>query len=95
MSASKRKHSEAFKAKVAVEAIKGQKTVNEISSKYSVHSPQIARWKQPALQGLQTIFEKKLYKENRENQEMEKLYEQIGRLQVELAWLKKKHECIY
>ncbi len=85
---SRRKHSGAFKAKVAVEAIQGVKTVPEIARRHEVHPSQVNAWKQQALEGLASVFET----EERENTDklVASLYEQVGRLQVELQWLKKK-----
>lgn len=85
---SRRKHSGAFKAKVAVEAIRGVKTVPEIARRHEVHPSQVNAWKKEALEGLPLVFEA----EERENMDklVAALYEQVGRLQVELQWLKKK-----
>lgn len=85
---SRRKHSGAFKAKVAVEAIQGVKTVPEIARRHEVHPSQVNAWKKEALAGLPSVFET----EEHENTDklVASLYEQVGRLQVELQWLKKK-----
>jgi transposase-like protein len=85
---SRRKHGGAFKAKVAVEAIQGVKTVPEIARRHEVHPSQVNAWKKQALEGLPSVFET----EERENTDklVASLYEQVGRLQVELQWLKKK-----
>jgi len=89
---SRRKHGAAFKAKVAVEAIQGVKTVPEIARRHEVHPSQVNTWKKQALEGLPMVFE------NGERDENDKLtaslYEQIGRLQVELQWIKKKSGCV-
>lgn len=83
-----------FKAKVALDAIKGIKTIDKISSEYEVHQTQINKWKTLATKNQYLIFEKndvdqiqklKIEKENIEK----KLYEEIGRLKVELDFLKK------
>lgn len=79
-----------FKAKVALDAIKGDLTINEISSKYSVHSTQINRWKQQALASLKTCFNDKQEKASLDSQQqMDKLYQQIGQLTCENDFLKK------
>jgi transposase-like protein len=91
MSKQRRRHSPEFKAKVALEAIKAQKTVNEIASEYSIHPNQVSTWKQELLQGLETLFRQPNSKEQREHEALQaELYEQIGRLNMELEWLKKK-----
>ena len=87
----RRRHSPEFKAKVALEAIKSQKTVNEIASEYGLHPNQVGTWKQEALQGLATLFRQPHSKEQHEYEALQtELYEQIGRLKMELEWLKKK-----
>jgi transposase len=79
-----------FKAKVALDAIKADLTINEISSKYSIHSTQINRWKQLALASLKTCFNGKHEKATCDTQQqMDKLYQQIGQLTCENDFLKK------
>lgn len=79
-----------FKAKVALEAIKGDLTINEVSSKYGVHATQINRWKQQALASLKSCFTGKQEKSDISNQlEVDKLYQQIGQLTCENDFLKK------
>ncbi|WP_440993825.1 transposase [Cysteiniphilum litorale] len=79
-----------FKAKVALDAIKGDLTINEISSKYGVHSTQINRWKQQALASLKTCFNGKQEKALLESQQqMDKRYQQIGQLTCESDFLQK------
>ena len=81
-----------FKAKVALDAIKGDLTISEISSKYGVHSTQINRWKQQALLSLKSCFTGKQEKANSDSQkQMDKLYQQIGQLTCENDFLKKVH----
>jgi len=79
-----------FKFKVALEALQGQKTVNQIASEYQVNPGQVSQWKRQ-LQGQgATIFQNgKSAQQDQEKKEAE-LYEQIGRLKMELEWLKKK-----
>ena len=87
----RKKHSTAFKAKVALEAIKEQKTTSEIASEYGVHPSQIGRWRKHALVELPKIFSSDRKKEERSTEELQsQLYQQIGQLKVELDWLKKK-----
>lgn len=84
-------HPPAFKAKVALEAIKEQKTIAELSSIYGVHSSQITKWKKRALDYIAQIFSDKFQQQTESNDELiQELYKQIGKLQVEKDWLKKK-----
>jgi transposase len=79
-----------FKAKVALEAIRGDLTINEISKKYGVHSTQINRWKQQALLSIKTGFNGKQEKANQSEQKtIDDLYRQIGQLTCENDFLKK------
>ena len=87
---SRKKHSPTFKAKVAVEAIKGVKTVPEIAKRHEVHPSQVHTWKKNALEGLSDIFADGVRDHDDQEQLIASLYEQVGRLQVELQWLKKK-----
>ncbi len=86
-----KRHSAEFKAKVALDAIKGQRTVNEIAGEYEVHPGQIAQWKRQVLAELPGLFSSKRVKDAQEEEELRaSLYQQIGQLKVELDWLKKK-----
>lgn len=79
-----------FKARVAVDAIKGDKTIPEISSKYKIHSTQISRWKKQALDGIKGTFSNTQAKQNvSHEQEIDELYKEIGKLKVENDFLKK------
>jgi len=83
-------YSTEFKARVAIEAIKGELTVNQITSKYGVHSTQVNRWKQQALEAIKEIFMgKNNCVQKNEQQLIEQLYTQIGQMKVELDFLKK------
>ena len=87
----RRIHSPVFKAKVALEAIKEQKTIAELASLYSIHPTQITKWKKRALEILSLGFsEKKIQQEHNDRELVQELYQQIGRLKVELDFLKKK-----
>ena len=89
----RKRHSAEVKAKVALEAIKGHKTVNEIASEYGVHPTQIAQWKKQALEELPKIFSQRRQKGAQQEEALkDALYQQIGQLKVELDWLKKKVE---
>ena len=91
MGKKRRQYNAAFKARVALEAIKGQRTVQEIASTYGVHPNQVGIWKRQALEQLPEIFSSNREGVSRADEGLKaELYEQIGRLQVELEWLKKK-----
>ena len=80
-----------FKAKVAIEALKGNKTINELTTEFGVHPSQIQNWKKLLLDGSKELFSGKKEKaEESVLQERDRLYAQVGRLAVELDWLKKK-----
>jgi len=87
----RRNHSAAFKAKVALAAAKGDKTISELAGEYGVHPNQIAKWKTQLLESLPDIFSRRRRNEQQDQDELtSQLYQQIGRLKVELDWLKKK-----
>jgi len=92
MTSQRRKtHKPEFKAKVALEAIRGMKTSSELASQFQVHPTQISAWKKQALVSLPEGFRKgALNKQTDEQVLTGPLYEEIGRLKVELDWLKKK-----
>jgi len=91
----RKRHSGAFKAKVALEAVKAEKTISEISSEYGVHPNQVRRWRKQLLEELPSIFTDRKKKEALDRNELEaELYRQIGQLKVELDWLKKKSEML-
>ena len=80
-----------FKAKVALEAVTGRLTINEISRQFSVHPNQISKWKKQFLESLPQIFDNsKAAKTEAEEELVNQLYQQIGQLKVELDWVKKK-----
>lgn len=86
-----RRYSAEEKAKVAIEAITGELTMAQISSKYGVHANQICRWKKVALESMVSGFKESSKKIDTGQKELVKsLYEQIGQLTVERDWLKKK-----
>lgn len=91
MKTQRKRHSAEFKAKVALEAIKGQNTINEIAAKYQVHPNLVTQWKKLALQALPQIFSDPNRRADHQREQLEAtLYQQIGQLKVELDWLKKK-----
>ena len=90
----RRVHDTAFKTKVVLEALKGVKTLAQISSDFGIHAQQITDWKRQVLDGIPSIFESPTSKpvlniEQREQIESP-LFQQIGQLKVENDWLKKK-----
>ena len=87
----RRNHTAQFKAKVAFEAVKGDKTIAELSSEYAVHPNQIMQWRKQLLELLPEIFSRRKDNDKQEQEELAaELYQQIGQLKVELDWLKKK-----
>ncbi len=93
MARKRRSFSPAFKAKVALEAVKGVKTIAEIAQKHKLHATQITLWKKQLLAGAEDVFldgKTKTPQKNSDEPQTAELYEQIGRLNVQLEWLKKK-----
>ena len=81
----------AFKAKVALDAVRGLKTVSELAAFHKVHQTQITLWKKQLLEGAETVFESgSAKKSSTDEPSSAELYEQIGRLKIELDWVKKK-----
>jgi transposase len=84
-------YSPEFKAKVGLEALRGVKTINEIGQEYGVHPVQVGQWKKGIQEQAKTLFEgKRGPKPLAAHREPELLYSEIGKLKVELDWLKKK-----
>jgi transposase-like protein len=98
MAGKKRKvHTAAFKAKEALAAEKEQETVSQLASAHGVHPTQIHQWKKQLLEGAEEVFgtgSSRSRKQGEEERGAAELYEQIGRLKMELEWLKKKAERI-
>jgi transposase len=92
MMAGKRKsHTAAFKAQVALAAVKGDKTIGELASLHGVHPTLIHAWKKQLLSNAEELFQSGAKSSSGEHEALEaQLYEQIGRLKTELDWLKKK-----
>ena len=88
----RRRHSSEFKARVALEALKGQKTLNELASEFGVHPVQITQWKRQLLDASAGVFESGSTgrREREQEQLVEQLYQEIGQLKVEVDWLRKK-----
>ena len=91
MQRQRKQYTGAFKAKIALEAIKGQRTVQELAAGYGVHPNQITNWKKQLIAEAAEIFSGGRERRNvAEDLEKAELYQQIGKLQVELDWLQKK-----
>lgn len=93
MARKRRSFGDDFKAKVALEAVRGDRTINEIASAYGIHPNQVSNWKKQMLENLPAIFsgERDQTRKRAEVQkERDELYRQIGQLKVEIDWLKKK-----
>ena len=91
MTTTRKQYSPKFKAKVAVEALRGEKTLSQLASQFHVHPVQIGQWRKTALEQLADLFiDGRKSKASGEDVERDALYEEIGRLKVELDWLKKK-----
>lgn len=93
MSTKRKSYSSELKAKIALEAIKGFSSINEIAKEYRVHPNQISLWKKQLLEILPSVFDNpRGPKTDGSSELVDQLYRQIGKLQVEVEWLKKKYE---
>ena len=91
----RRSHNGAFKAKVALEAIKGEKTLAQLSSEFEVHANQIGLWRKQLIKELPSLFSDRRKKRDKEQDDLiSELYRQIGQLKVEVDWLKKKSHML-
>jgi transposase len=91
MSRKRRSFGSTFKAKVALAACRGDKTTAQLASEYEVHAGQVASWKKQLLSGAAELFEDRRGKRpDASSADEQELYEQIGRLKMEVEWLKKK-----
>jgi putative transposase len=92
MARNRRRFGSSFKAKVALESVKEIRTIGELAKKHQLHVTQINLWKKQLVDGAERIFEsdRKSPGETSDEPQIAELYEQIGRLKVELEWLKKK-----
>lgn len=92
MSRKRRVFSASFKAKVALAAIRGDKTTAELASKFAVHTSQVTAWKKQLLNQAADLFQDGRRKAQDSVVQEEELYAQIGRLKMEIEWLKKKSD---
>lgn len=91
MARKRRAFTSAFKSKVALDAVRGLKTVSELAKQHQVHPTQVALWKKQLLEGVETVFEGSSAKPEKSDEPgSAELYEQIGKLNMQLEWLKKK-----
>lgn len=91
----RRGHNGAFKAKVALEAVKGEKTLAQLSSEFGVHANQIGLWRKQLIKELPSLFSDRGKKRDKQQDELiSELYRQIGQLKVEVDWLKKKSHML-
>ena len=92
MTRKRKQYSQQFKFKVALEAVRELKTISEIASTTNIHPTQVKNWKKQLLLEGPTLFDQNTVQQQREQEAREtELYEQIGRLKMELEWLKKKY----
>ena len=85
----RRNHSSAFKAQVAIEALKERESLSELAMRFKVSQSQISKWKQAFLENSSSVFEKSSAKQQEEQVEFQDLYKKIGRLEMEKEYLKK------
>jgi len=90
MAKTRKHYSPGFKAKVALEAVKQKRTTAELAQAYEVHPVQISQWKKQLLEGVESLFrDGRRRKQDEDQPRQAELYEQIGRLNMEVEWLKK------
>ena len=95
MGRKRRRFTAAFKAKVALAAMRGDKTLSELASQHGVHANQVATWKKQLKEGVVGLFEDgRPPDKSNSDVTQEELYEQIGRLKMEVEWLKKKSSTL-
>lgn len=91
MTTTRKQYSPKFKARVAIEAIRGERTLNQLAAQFRVHPVQIGHWRRAALEHLEEVFmDGRKRQPDSADADSHALYEEIGRLKVELDWLKKK-----
>ncbi len=90
----RRTHSPEFKARVAMEAISGRKTIQEIAADHAIHPIQVSQWKRQLLDGASELFTRGKQSKDKGQAKEAELFQQIGKLQMELEWLKKKSQLL-
>jgi transposase-like protein len=80
----------AFKKKIAIEALKGDRTINEIAKEYGIHPVQVAQWKKALIDGAETLFNGRKQKKTDAEPGKADLERKVGQLTIEIDWLKKK-----
>jgi len=90
MSNKRKKYSAEFKAKVALAAVKNEATISELAARFGVHPNMIAKWKRNLIEGAADIFAKGQKSRQQTDEQIDELYRQIGKLQVERDFLSKK-----
>ena len=95
MKRARKKHSGVFKAKVALEAVKGERTLNELAGQFELHPTQVVQWKKRLVAGATDLFNGHADRDAAQESALrDRLYQEIGQMKVELDWLKKKHELL-
>ena len=95
MKQKRKQHSAGFKAKVALEAIRAERTLNELAGQFELHPTQVMQWKKQLVEGATGVFNGHADRNAiQESVLRDRLYQEIGQLKVELDWLKKKHELL-
>ena len=91
MAQKRRRFSSEFKARVVRAALREDKTLAQLASEFDVHPNQITEWKRQAIESLPDVFSRKKKRQQQDNQQLiDRLYQQIGELQVDVNWMKKK-----
>jgi len=91
----RKQHSPGFKAKVALEAVRGERTLNELAGQFELHPTQVVQWKKRLVEGATGLFTGQADRDAAQESALrDRLYQEIGQLKVELDWLKKKHELL-
>src|ERR1700760_3011349 len=94
MTTTRKQYSPQFKARVALEGIRGERTLSQLGSQFKVHPMQIAKWRKAAIDQLPDLFvDGRTRKPNGTEADSDALYQEIGRLKVELDWLKKSRHA--